>query len=364
MVSVIIPTHNRAPLIQDAVQSVLDQDYANVELIVVDDGSTDDTRERLAPYMERIRYVYKDKAGVSAARNEGIRIARGELIAFQDSDDVYLPGKTQMEVRIFRQYPEIEFLVEDPICFNRDTMWGTGYGLAARRVKSRSPEPGLYIFAEDPIPQFALGNFMDPCALAMRANVFKKTGLFDLNLPRSQDIDLFFRLLIECQGAYVDRVTAAKWRPPGKPSIGLLDKMWGCGDMYRKWCGVFADNPLIVRNLRHTAATVSAEQGYGYLQQNRPGDARRAFREALRWSGYRDRFAWYYLMVSFLPQWSQRSLKSLKRCLAKVCTIGAGQTGGSFSADRSAEPAHNDLEELYGEAIERYRRHPGRDYER
>jgi glycosyltransferase involved in cell wall biosynthesis len=95
-VSVIIPVYNSPDYVGQAVESVLSQTYRDCEIIVVDDGSTDNTRTALEPYLDHIQYVYQDNQGSAAARNRGIRQAKGELIAFLDADDFFiLPEKWQ-----------------------------------------------------------------------------------------------------------------------------------------------------------------------------------------------------------------------------------------------------------------------------
>jgi glycosyltransferase involved in cell wall biosynthesis len=91
-ITAIVPTYNREGTIRRAVDSVFAQTYPAVEIIVVDDGSQDGTRDRLRPYLERIRYIYQQNGGVAAARNRGAGDARSEWIAFLDSDDCWLPG--------------------------------------------------------------------------------------------------------------------------------------------------------------------------------------------------------------------------------------------------------------------------------
>jgi len=93
LVTVVIPTYNYGRYICETVESALGQTYSPVEIIVVDDGSMDDTRERLATYGDRIRYIHQQNRGLSAARNTGIQAARGEFVALLDSDDLWLPDK-------------------------------------------------------------------------------------------------------------------------------------------------------------------------------------------------------------------------------------------------------------------------------
>jgi len=104
-VSVIIPTYNRASWLRGAIDSVLDQTFADFELIVVDDGSTDNTKEIVADYGDKIRYFYQPNKGPSAARNTGIGQAKADLICFLDSDDRWIKNKLQTQVEFIRQNP-------------------------------------------------------------------------------------------------------------------------------------------------------------------------------------------------------------------------------------------------------------------
>jgi glycosyltransferase involved in cell wall biosynthesis len=104
-VSVIIPSHNSGRFLGEAVESVLSQEYPSVELIVVDDGSTDDTQRLLSGYYGRIRHIRQPNQGVSTARNRGIEIATGDLVSFLDADDLMLPGKLRDQVACFGQSP-------------------------------------------------------------------------------------------------------------------------------------------------------------------------------------------------------------------------------------------------------------------
>src|SRR2546428_4234233 len=99
-VSVIVPTFNRSKLVVNAIQSVLCQTYRDYEIIVVDDGSTDNTAEALTPYMDRIRYVYQANLGASAAQNRGVQLARGKWISILASDDLWLPTKLEAQLKV------------------------------------------------------------------------------------------------------------------------------------------------------------------------------------------------------------------------------------------------------------------------
>ena len=119
LLSVVIPTWNRARLVCEAVESALSQRNGQVEVIVVDDGSTDDTAKTLTRnFGSRIHLLRQpSRRGVGAARNAGIRLANGELVAFLDSDDLWLPGKLDAELRLLEQFPDADAVVSDSLCF-------------------------------------------------------------------------------------------------------------------------------------------------------------------------------------------------------------------------------------------------------
>ena len=106
LVSIIIPTYNRADIISAAVSSALQQTYANKEIIVVDDGSTDDTCERLGAFDGRIRLVRQVNAGPSAARNAGVKASQGQILTFLDSDDLWLDSKIAKQVKMLQSVDE------------------------------------------------------------------------------------------------------------------------------------------------------------------------------------------------------------------------------------------------------------------
>ena len=180
MVSVIIPTFNRNGMLKDAVDSVLDQDYGNTELIVVDDGSTDATVRTLAPYQDRLRVLRQENRGVSAARNTGIRAAAGPLIALLDSDDLWLPGKLRAQVDYFEAHPEALICQTEEIWIRNGTRVNPG--------KRHRKEAGN-IFERS----LALC-LVSPSAVMMRKSLLDEVGLFDEHLPACEDYDLWLRI--------------------------------------------------------------------------------------------------------------------------------------------------------------------------
>ena len=179
-VTVIIPTYNRAGCLREAVDSVLAQDFRDFELIVVDDGSTDDTPRLLQEYGEAIRVFRQENRGVSAARNAGIAVSRGALIAFLDSDDLWLQGKLARQVEFFKAHAGAL------ICQTEEIWVRNG-----RRVNpgKRHRKRGGMIF--EPSLDLCL---VSPSAVMVRRELFDRVGLFDESLPACEDYDLWLRV--------------------------------------------------------------------------------------------------------------------------------------------------------------------------
>lgn len=179
-VSVVIPTYNRGWIVNDAVDSVLNQAFQQYELIVVDDGSTDDTKAILREYGDRIRVIRQANHGVSAARNRGIRAAKAPLIAFLDSDDVWLADKLSVQVAFFDNHPAAA------VCQTEETWIRNGVRVnPGKRHRKRS---GM-IFE----PSLALC-LVSPSAVMLRKDLFETIGLFDESLPACEDYDLWLRI--------------------------------------------------------------------------------------------------------------------------------------------------------------------------
>jgi glycosyltransferase involved in cell wall biosynthesis len=179
-VSVIIPTYNRAWCLSEAVDSVLAQDFSDFELIVVDDGSTDGTADLLAAYGNDIAVLQLEHSGVSAARNAGIATARGELIAFLDSDDIWLPKKLSTQVQFFNSHA-------DALICQTEEMWVRN----GRRVNpgKRHRKPSGMIF--EPSLELCL---VSPSAVMVRKGLFQHVGFFDESLPACEDYDMWLRV--------------------------------------------------------------------------------------------------------------------------------------------------------------------------
>lgn len=209
MTSVIIPTFNRAAFLREAIDSVLAQTEKDFELMVVDDGSTDDTRELVAEYGGRIRYFFQPNAGASAARNFGIRHASGKFIAFLDSDDLWLPKKLARQMQWMAAHPHILLCYTDEIWIRR------GVRVNQKMIHAKA---GGWIY-----PLCLPRCIISPSSVLMRRELFDAIGLFDEQLPVCEDYDLWLRAasrfevgfmaepLIVKRGGHPDQLSQRDW---------------------------------------------------------------------------------------------------------------------------------------------------------
>jgi len=180
MVSVIIPTYNRGWVLREAVDSVLAQDFKDFELIVVDDGSTDNTRQILESYDQDLIVLRQSNKGVSAARNRGIAAARGRLVAFLDSDDLWLPRKLSSQVDFFNSNPAA-------LINQTEEIW-------IRNGVRVNPKTRHHKFAGMIFEKSLALCLVSPSAVMMKRSLFDEVGLFDEDLPACEDYDLWLRI--------------------------------------------------------------------------------------------------------------------------------------------------------------------------
>ena len=249
LISVVIPTYNYGHFVTNAVESVLVQSYANREVIVVDDGSTDNTMQRLQPYLDRIRYIHQDNAGPSAARNRGIGAAAGDWIALLDADDVWHPRKLELQMRCLQeQPPDVGLLATDAFADQR-TSWPVLDDADARVI-----EYGL----EDIVGLCRFG----PSSTLIRKSCLVAAGLFDPTLLLVEDRDLWIRLASHCKLAKLS-LPLLFYRRHATSLSNKCAKMEG--DELRVLDKAFAQNPalrgrwLLARQSYSLAALTSAQ---------------------------------------------------------------------------------------------------------
>ncbi len=213
LVSVVIATYNRADLLSESVRSVLSQDYPSVELIIVDDCSTDRTPELIAELEARDEQVrgirLPDNSGPSAARNMGIASARGSLVAFLDDDDIWLPGKLTAQVRTLQDNPEAA------LCYAK-ALVGTADGVATVQPYSGSHLGRNGDNFENQLRHHAIKT----PTVVVRKSVLEEVGVFDETLATGEDTDLFLRITLQHPATYVPEPVTVVREHRGRMTLG------------------------------------------------------------------------------------------------------------------------------------------------
>ena len=209
-ISVVIPTFNRAQTLGRALKSVLTQDEPADELIVVDDGSTDETAVLLAQEYPQVRVIRQENQGVSAARNTGIGAAAHPWLAFLDSDDEWLPSKLAVQRRALAEHPELRFCHADEIWIRN--------GKRVNPMKKHAKQGG-WIY-----DQCLALCCISPSAVVMHRSIFEEVGLFDASLPAAEDYDLWLRLCARYEVLFVSEKLLTRY---GGHQDQLSQKYWG-----------------------------------------------------------------------------------------------------------------------------------------
>jgi len=200
LVSVVITTYNRAILLKRAIESAIKQTYNNLEVIVVDDGSTDNTQEAVKSFCdERIKYIrHSRNKGVSCARNTGIKNSQGDFLALLDSDDEYLPEKIEKSMRVFRTAAENVGMV----CSN---FWKVGKRKKLGILKKIRPNY----------------NFPSPSAWVLSRRVFKNDFLFDEALRVEEDREFIFRFCKISSFYFIDEPLVVRYETESSLSFDI-----------------------------------------------------------------------------------------------------------------------------------------------
>jgi glycosyltransferase involved in cell wall biosynthesis len=196
-VSVVIPTYNRAGFVPEAIESVLSQSYRNFEVIVVDDGSTDNTSEVLEPYHDRIRLIQQTNSGVSSARNRGLNEAEGEWVAFLDSDDLWRPDKLAIQTAAAQANPDMVLHTVNVAVPIEEHAADTSFGHAG--VSLAKPEGLIGSPLESILSHRTLAMAQ---GVMCRKDVVELIGGFDETLSIYEDLDLMCRMALQGPWGY------------------------------------------------------------------------------------------------------------------------------------------------------------------
>lgn len=228
-VSAIIPTYNRAYIVLEAVESVLGQTYRDFEIVVVDDGSTDNTAEIVRGIGDpRIRYIAHEKnKGCSAAYNSGIAAARGDLIGFLDSDDRWKPDYLERQVGFFERHPDVDAVFTDTEI--RFSTWQAPSLIALMRAFPKLLEGyreseeavlssrQMYLCLLEEVP-------IKPSAVVVKAELFQRAGTFDEAWPSGTDWELFLRFAHSARFGFINRVLVSQRQTSDSTFLRFVEK--------------------------------------------------------------------------------------------------------------------------------------------
>ena len=342
-VSVVIPTYNRAALLVEAVESVLAQSVLPDELIVVDDGSTDDTRDVCSRWPSPVRYIYQPNAGVSAARNHGIGEARGRYIAFLDSDDVWRPEKLAAQLAVMRALPSVGWCTAGheiidlkgqprfasdgfsngfPVFRNLGVGPDEFFGADLERTHVDVAEVSHTVYWGDSYGLSFYGNFTYPSALMIDRRLIDEVGVFDESLRVAEDTEYCHRLAAVAPNAVIMT-----------PLIGHRVDQYG-SLVAPENVVTLVETALIsierasrLRTQLTTSESAALRKGrqmllvrlaYAHLADFRGLDARKRAREAWQEDPGRSPKAAAIWAMSFVPASGLRLLHALKRSLRRL----------------------------------------------
>ncbi|MGQ0715413.1 MAG: glycosyltransferase family 2 protein [Gemmatimonadaceae bacterium] len=342
LVSVVIPSYNRARLVGGAIESVMSQTWPYVEALVIDDGSTDETEAAVAPYVEkygeRVRYVRKPNGGVASARNVGFTLARGEFIALLDSDDLWLPWKAAVQVELMRRYPDVGMVWTDLSSVTdslemlepahlrtfyhnyqrvriEDLMQrGGGMGELGRSAPGDLGERPFYV--GDIFSGMFLGSLVHTSTAVLRRERLQRAGGFDESFRRAgEDYEFHLRTTFCGPVGFVD-ASSILYRVGNADQItshALLHIARGNLATVLRWQTIGRHRlTLTTRAITERIAESHAWVGDVELRQGDRGAARTAFMRSLR-AGPPDLRRLGMLFVTLMPRKLVQTVVDLRR---------------------------------------------------
>ena len=263
-VSVIIPTYNRADLIGEAIESALNQTFDDLEIIIVDDGSTDSTKEVVRRFDGPIKYIYQENRGRSCARNKGFEISSGDYICFLDSDDVLNPRMLERQVSLLDSNSDLGFVYSDYQFINR-----AGEILPKPKIYRAHPPRRGRIFR-----LLIYFDFIFPSTVLARRDCINKAGLFDRSLAAAEDLDWLLRMTSLYETDYVpEHLCLVRKHDSNTPSTAIED---GTARVITKhlsdertkrslgddWREIYFDRYLMVANYHYNRRNMAAARKY------------------------------------------------------------------------------------------------------
>lgn len=329
-ISVVIPSYNYAHLILESLESAFAQTFTDYEVIVIDDGSTDNTREILKPYDGRITYHYQQNQGIAAARNTGTRLARGKYITYLDADDIWHPDNLRIKHEILSRYPELGGVFSDFLIFSASGVShprGTKElypffrrtGMDFKDMFQQCGEVSLdeartaIVYRGNVFDSLFWGNFILPTTMLVNRSFVLKAGDFRPHMRNQEDYEYWLRFARHHSLAYVDEVLAQYRRHPQQNTDHskieqMISAVLEIIDAYEE---EFRRNGRL-RVFNRRKAEILANLAKVHVRQGTTSQARALYRDAIRLNpAYREPYIHY--LLSFVPYRWLRAVRNLVR---------------------------------------------------
>jgi len=303
-IAVVIPARNAGAFLSQALDSVFAQDVQPAEVVVVDDGSTDDTRAAAEGYGRGVRCVHAGGAGSAKARNLGISATRSELIAFLDADDLWVPGKTGRQLALMKAHPDLGLVFSDMRAFEGDRKAETTY-FQERGFTGACTASSIFLY-----------DIVSTPTVIMRRNVLTACGGFDETLGVGQDTDLWFRVALNHRFAAISeplvlrRFHGSNISRDVRPLAAAVVRIWG-----RYLAAVSEREPHMRRTLLADYAAKLWHhhflEGCVALHEGRRSEARSQLLQAIR-ARPAAAGAWALLGATFLGDRALRKIRSIR----------------------------------------------------
>jgi len=289
LVSVIIPAYNAEKFLEEAINSVLNQTYPNMEIIVIDDGSTDNTKSKVLSF-KNIRYIYQKHSGIAEARNRGIENAEGEYIAFLDADDLWMPHKTEIQLNFLLKNPEYAAVSTDWLIFENGKIISESY-LSSRYI---DPQKSFY-------ENLLRENIALTSSVIAKKDVIVKVGMFDTSFCTYEDRDLMLRISAEYKFGLINEVLVKKRNHPSQATKSIENIMLGQIHLYtkiRKTHPPISEESIYFIDKKLTNLYISI--CYHYLQKGKKKIARDYIKQAIKLNS-RSFKIWKMLFLTYFP---------------------------------------------------------------
>jgi len=299
-VAVVIPSYNCAHYLAEAVDSVLAQTYRDFEVIVIDDGSTDNTAEVAARFGSRIRCIHQENRGLPAARNRGIRESQSPYIAFLDADDAWFPEKLAEQIPAFSADPEVGLVYSD-----LQVLYDDGQ-LAPSFLGTRPLAASGYVF-----DRILRSGFIIPSSVVVRRAAIDNVGLFDESMRSHEDVELWSRICHRWKVQLVSKPLVTRRQRVGSLTGNEdMRSLYGL-KFYQKVLQIPGLEPEHQRFVRYCLAACCQDRGRFCLSEGRIAECRETLLESLKYN-WRNMRAILGLVLSYLPRGVYLRMRTLR----------------------------------------------------